>query len=231
MVANTSTNDASDSQQFDPLGWRRDSVCRKHPTQWWFAGGAQETLLAKNICSGCTVKDPCLEFALSRPDLLGIWAATTPTERVTMRRRQRTSLDDELTDPGDAGDAELGAANAPTDIGSGRRPAIAGLAATTLAPKPRSAYGPRRMSTREIALTDGDDRSDRTDRSERRDLSDLLTPAEAAHFLGVTPNTVTRWSRAGKISAIQTMGGHRRFRRSEIERVLRDANLVSARAT
>ncbi|HEV7523909.1 MAG TPA: helix-turn-helix domain-containing protein [Acidimicrobiia bacterium] len=60
------------------------------------------------------------------------------------------------------------------------------------------------------------------------DHGDLLTPAEAARKLGVTPNTVTRWSRAGKISAIQTMGGHRRFRRSEIERVQREANLFSA---
>ena len=65
-------------------------------------------------------------------------------------------------------------------------------------------------------------RGDRTDRSE------LLTPAEAARKLGVTPNTVTRWSRDGKISAIQTMGGHRRFRRSEIERLLGDSSLVAS---
>ena len=52
---------------------------------------------------------------------------------------------------------------------------------------------------------------------------------EAARQLGVTPNTVTRWSRAGKISAIQTMGGHRRFRRSEIERVMLEANLIAAK--
>jgi len=32
----------------------------------------------------------------------------------------------------------------------------------------------------------------------------------------VNPKTVTRWARAGKISAIRTLGGHRRFRKSEI---------------
>jgi excisionase family DNA binding protein len=37
----------------------------------------------------------------------------------------------------------------------------------------------------------------------------------------VNPKTVTRWARAGKISAIRTLGGHRRFRRDEIESVLR----------
>ncbi|MDQ1380549.1 MAG: hypothetical protein QOJ71_1268, partial [Actinomycetota bacterium] len=62
------------------------------------------------------------------------------------------------------------------------------------------------------------------------DRDELLTPAEAARKLGVTPNTVTRWSRAGKISAIQTMGGHRRFRLSEIERVLCDGSSVAAQS-
>ncbi|MDP9334966.1 MAG: helix-turn-helix domain-containing protein [Actinomycetota bacterium] len=48
----------------------------------------------------------------------------------------------------------------------------------------------------------------------------MLTPAEAARRLGVTANTVTRWSRAGKLAAVHTVGGHRRFRCSEVERVL-----------
>jgi excisionase family DNA binding protein len=29
---------------------------------------------------------------------------------------------------------------------------------------------------------------------------------------------VTRWARAGKITAIRTLGGHRRFRSSEVHR-------------
>ena len=36
----------------------------------------------------------------------------------------------------------------------------------------------------------------------------------------VNPKTVTRWARSGKISAIRTLGGHRRFRKSEITRIL-----------
>jgi excisionase family DNA binding protein len=51
--------------------------------------------------------------------------------------------------------------------------------------------------------------------------NDLLTPAEVAVLFRVNPKTVTRWARAGKISAIRTLGGHRRFRRDEIETVLR----------
>ena len=48
----------------------------------------------------------------------------------------------------------------------------------------------------------------------------LLTPAEGAALFRVNPKTVTRWARAGKITAIRTLGGHRRFRASEIRRCL-----------
>lgn len=48
----------------------------------------------------------------------------------------------------------------------------------------------------------------------------LLTPAEVAALFRVNPKTVTRWARAGKITAIRTLGGHRRFRSSEIKRCL-----------
>jgi excisionase family DNA binding protein len=52
---------------------------------------------------------------------------------------------------------------------------------------------------------------------------ELLTPAEVAMLFRVNPKTVTRWARAGRISAIRTIGGHRRFRASEIQRFLDDA--------
>ena len=50
--------------------------------------------------------------------------------------------------------------------------------------------------------------------------NELLTPAEVAVMFRVNPKTVTRWARAGKISAVRTLGGHRRFRADEIRRFL-----------
>lgn len=52
------------------------------------------------------------------------------------------------------------------------------------------------------------------------DDDQLLTPAEVAVLFRVSPKTVTRWARAGKLRAIKTMGGHRRFRRSEVQAAL-----------
>jgi excisionase family DNA binding protein len=45
----------------------------------------------------------------------------------------------------------------------------------------------------------------------------LLKPREVADLFGVDPKTVTRWAKAGKLSAIRTLGGHRRYRKSEVD--------------
>lgn len=48
----------------------------------------------------------------------------------------------------------------------------------------------------------------------------LLTPAEVAALFRVDPKTVTRWAQAGKISSVKTLGGHRRYRESEVYELL-----------
>lgn len=44
----------------------------------------------------------------------------------------------------------------------------------------------------------------------------LLTPAEVAALFRVDPKTVTRWAKAGKLTAVRTLGGHRRYHESEV---------------
>src|SRR5438874_4013452 len=48
----------------------------------------------------------------------------------------------------------------------------------------------------------------------------LLTPAEVATMFRVDPKTVTRWAKAGKLTSIRTLGGHRRYRESEVRALL-----------
>jgi excisionase family DNA binding protein len=52
------------------------------------------------------------------------------------------------------------------------------------------------------------------------ETEELLTPSEVAALFRVDPKTVTRWARAGRISCIKTLGGHRRFKTSEIRRLI-----------
>ena len=54
------------------------------------------------------------------------------------------------------------------------------------------------------------------------DAEVLLTPQEVAQRFHVHPKTVTRWAKAGKLTAIRTLGGHRRYRESEVLERLRE---------
>jgi excisionase family DNA binding protein len=66
----------------------------------------------------------------------------------------------------------------------------------------------------------------RREKAMKRDQSSgetLLTPAEVAALFRVDPKTVTRWAKAGKLSSIRTLGGHRRYRESEVMELLEGA--------
>ena len=52
------------------------------------------------------------------------------------------------------------------------------------------------------------------------DVEVLLTPSEVAALFRVDPKTVTRWAKAGKLTPIRTLGGHRRYRKSEVQLLL-----------
>ena len=52
------------------------------------------------------------------------------------------------------------------------------------------------------------------------DAEMLLTPAEVAALFRVDPKTVTRWAKAGKLTSIRTLGGHRRYREAEVRALL-----------
>jgi excisionase family DNA binding protein len=49
------------------------------------------------------------------------------------------------------------------------------------------------------------------------DFESLLTPAQVAAMFRVDPKTVTLWARAGKLTSIRTLGGHRRYREADVQ--------------
>lgn len=53
-----------------------------------------------------------------------------------------------------------------------------------------------------------------------QEIGSLLTPSEVAAMFRVDPKTVTRWARAGKLSAVRTLGGHRRYSELEVRSLL-----------
>ena len=50
-------------------------------------------------------------------------------------------------------------------------------------------------------------------------LEDLLQIGDAAKLRGVSIDTLRRWEKAGKIQAVRTEGGHRRYRVADLLKV------------
>ena len=83
------------------LGWVDDAACRDHPDPDLWTGPRhggrpsaaedRRTAEAKQICSGCPVREKCLAAALSvgRDRDYGIWGGLSERERDTIRRRRR----------------------------------------------------------------------------------------------------------------------------------------------
>jgi excisionase family DNA binding protein len=64
------------------------------------------------------------------------------------------------------------------------------------------------------------------DRSLNR-YDELLRPREVAEVFGVRTTSIARWAREGRITAVFTPGGHRRYRRADVQALL-DADAAAA---
>ncbi|MHB8891062.1 MAG: helix-turn-helix domain-containing protein, partial [Candidatus Limnocylindrales bacterium] len=53
-----------------------------------------------------------------------------------------------------------------------------------------------------------------------RPLPDRLPLGAASRMLGVDPDTLRRWADEGRVPAFTTPGGHRRFDRRALERMI-----------
>ena len=51
-----------------------------------------------------------------------------------------------------------------------------------------------------------------------------MTSTQAAQHLGVTVSTIKRWADSGRLEHVKTAGGHRRFRKSALEKMRMDSN-------
>jgi excisionase family DNA binding protein len=60
------------------------------------------------------------------------------------------------------------------------------------------------------------------------DAEVLLSPSEVAALFRVDPKTVTRWAKAGKLTSIRTLGGHRRYKESEVKALLKSITSIKS---
>jgi excisionase family DNA binding protein len=55
-----------------------------------------------------------------------------------------------------------------------------------------------------------------TARKQRVEAPSYLRTAEVADILHVSPKTVSRWAKEGKLPFLKTLGGHRRYPEAEV---------------
>jgi len=69
-----------------PMAWQADADCIGMPGHVFFPAAGSKALAAKKICHGCPVKSECLGFALSDPDIVGIWGGTSHSQRISAHK-------------------------------------------------------------------------------------------------------------------------------------------------
>ena len=73
--------------------WRLIGLCKGSSTLVFYPPSDDDSLAeeAKTICSMCTVRKPCLEFALTTREKHGVWGGLTERERRRVLRQRRRS--------------------------------------------------------------------------------------------------------------------------------------------
>ena len=61
------------------------------------------------------------------------------------------------------------------------------------------------------------------------DEPDWLTLGQAAKYLGMAQSTIRKWSDSGRLPAFYTPGGHRRYRRSDLDQFLERGGAAAPR--
>ena len=67
--------------------WKPLAACLGTDPDIFFPEGTVSPL-AKQICGGCPVKEPCLEYALQNKEKFGIWGGTSERERRRIARQR-----------------------------------------------------------------------------------------------------------------------------------------------
>lgn len=69
-------------------GWSEQANCRGVDPDLFYPERGVSTAEPKRVCSGCVVRDDCLEYALVNGEKFGIWGGLSERERRRIRRQR-----------------------------------------------------------------------------------------------------------------------------------------------
>lgn len=68
--------------------WQEESLCSETDPDAFFPDKGSPSRAAKAVCRRCPVRRECLDAALERDELFGIWGGLSREERVALKRRR-----------------------------------------------------------------------------------------------------------------------------------------------
>ncbi|MGO1320102.1 MAG: WhiB family transcriptional regulator [Galactobacter sp.] len=74
-------------QEEGELGWQTEALCAQTDPEAFFPEKGGSTRDAKKVCSSCTVRQECLDYALDNDERFGIWGGLSERERRRLRKR------------------------------------------------------------------------------------------------------------------------------------------------
>lgn len=75
--------------------WRESAICSQTDPEAFYPETGQNAEPAKKICSMCSVRAECLEYALDHAEDIGIWGGKSSRERRALRRKRGEVVPDE----------------------------------------------------------------------------------------------------------------------------------------
>jgi WhiB family redox-sensing transcriptional regulator len=66
--------------------WQERALCAQTDPEAFFPEKGGSTREAKRICTGCEVRDACLDYALAHDERFGIWGGLSERERRRLKR-------------------------------------------------------------------------------------------------------------------------------------------------
>lgn len=61
--------------------WMAEAICAQTDPEAFYPEKGESTAEAKRVCMGCPVRQVCLEYALERKELFGVWGGLSVRDR------------------------------------------------------------------------------------------------------------------------------------------------------
>lgn len=71
----------------EEFAWHQHALCAQTDPEAFFPEKGGSTREAKRVCSSCTVRSECLEYALAHDERFGIWGGLSERERRKLKRQ------------------------------------------------------------------------------------------------------------------------------------------------